>query len=404
MWRETLRLAVYSIVDNRLRAFLTTLGIIFGVMAVIAVVAIVQGVFAVYTSQLEGLGAGFMFAIPGNPDSTEKIRASPMMTLSDAEFVSGKVEDVVAATPYFTDRRTLQARGQTATAIVMPASERYPEIQNHFVADGRFFTALEMRNRARVVVLGPDLADQLELTGPNAVGSEIRLYGVPFTVIGIMEKKGGINAFGQPYDQGAIVPYATALGFSGPQRGGILLIKLGQVSDVDRSKEEIRRALRQSHRLRPGEADDFNLITQSEILESVSSITDLATWIVLAIVGVALLVGGIGIMNIMLVSVTERTKEIGVRMALGATRQDIMAQFLTESVMLALLGGVVGIGAGYAVAWLVAVAVPDFPDPQIPAWAIALAFGFCAAIGVFFGLYPAAKAARLDPIDALRYE
>jgi putative ABC transport system permease protein len=404
---ETLLLALSSIAENRLRAFLTTLGIVFGVMAVIAVVSIVQGVFSVYTSQLERLGAGFMFAVSGNPQATEKTRQSSTITADDAKQVEADVADVLAVSPYFFDRRTLQHRGQTAEAVIMPTSERYPEIQEHWVDEGRFFTALELRNRARVVVLGPELAQKLGIK--RAVGESVRLYGVPFTVIGVMEQKKGVNVLGQPFDQAAVIPHATALQFSSPMRGGMLLIRLrplkgDRIDDVERARQEVRRALRKSHRLGAGEPDDFQLVTQSEILESVASITNVATWVVIAIVGVALLVGGIGIMNIMLVSVTERTREIGVRMALGARRRHVMAQFLVEAALLGLIGGLIGIALGWGVSGLVTLFVPGFPPPFVPLWAVTLAFVFSASIGLIFGIYPAARAARLDPIEALRFE
>ena len=367
MWIETVRLAVQSIIENRLRAFLTTLGIIFGVMAVIAVVSIVQGVFFVYTSQLQGLGAGFLFVLTGNPKATEQVRANPQLTPADSVAIQDRVQGVFATTPFFFDRRTIVFRGKTLEQVVlMPTGVRYPEIQNHFIEEGRFFSAYDVKHRERVVLLGPDLVSELGLVNP--VGERIRLYGVPFRVVGVMEEKDGINAFGQPFDRAAILPYSTAESLGARRGRGLLPIKLHDVDDVEREKEEIRKVLRYQHRLRPGEPDDFQIVTQSELLSTVGKITGLATWVVLAIVGVALLVGGIGIMNIMLVSVTERTREIGIRMAVGARPQDIRAQFLVEASILGLIGGVIGIGFGFAVSWLVTAMVPDFPPPYIPAW------------------------------------
>ncbi|MCP4501913.1 MAG: FtsX-like permease family protein [Deltaproteobacteria bacterium] len=403
MFIETVRLAIGSIVENRLRAFLTTLGIIFGVMSIIAVVSIVEGVFAVYTGQLKGLGAGFVFAMPGNPSATGKVRARPEITAADAKEVASRASDVLATSPYYFDRRSIQFRGKTVEQVVMmPVSERYPEIQNHFVARGRFFSKTDLRSRARVVVLGPDLAKDLGLRRP--VGEQVRLYGVTFKIIGVMEEKNGLNAFGQPFDRAAIVPHSTSLTVGAKRGSGLMLIKLATVDDVERSKEEVRRVLRGAHHLRRGEPDDFQLVSQGELLDTVGKITSIATWVVLAIVSVALLVGGIGIMNIMLVSVTERTREIGIRMAVGARPSDIMAQFLVESTLLGVIGGLLGIALGYAVAYGTSWLVPDFPPPSVPTWAVLLAFFFSASIGIFFGLYPAAKAAKLNPIDALRYE
>ena len=400
---ETLRLAFSSIIEHRLRALLTTLGVVFGVMAVIAVTAIVQGFFRLYSTQLEGLGAGFLLVFPGNNQAQEgSVRRNNRLTAADAASVEDSVDEVLAATPYFFDRRNITLRGQSAEATIMPTLETYPLIQNHHVHEGRFFTAREVRERARVVVIGPDLARKLGLT--RAVGEQVRLYGAPFTVVGVMEEKDGINPLGQNYDEAAIVPHTTALSLTNPNRGGILLIKLKGIDDVDLATEQVRRSLRRHHQLHAGEPDDFTITTQAEILKTFEQVSGVATWVVVCIVGVSLLVGGIGIMNIMLVSVTERTREIGVRLAMGARKSDIQRQFLAEAGTLGGLGGVIGIGAGVGVAHLVSALVPDFPSPFVPLWSVGLAFGFSVTVGIVFGLYPASRAASLDPIEALRYE
>jgi putative ABC transport system permease protein len=399
---EIVRLALAAIAEHRLRAFLTTLGIIFGTMAVIAVVSIVQGMFHLYTSQLEGLGAGFLFVVPGNADTSGRVRENAVLTEEDARALEQRVDGVLAVSPYYLDRRRIALRGESVDVAVMPVTDAYPDIQNHYVGEGRFFSSLEARARARKVVLGHKVAEQLGLS--RAVGERIRLYGVPFEVAGVMEPKDGTNPLGQNFDLSVIVPYKTARLFSAPMRGGMLLVKLSDANDVDRKKDELRRVLRQQHRIRAGDPDDFQIVTQGDILSSVTEVQSAATWVVTAIVGIALLVGGIGIMNIMLVSVTERTREIGVRMALGARRSDVLVQFLVEAVLLGSLGGLIGIGLGIGAAYLVSAVVPDFPTPYVPPWAVALAFLFSAAVGLVFGLYPAARAARLDPIEALRYE
>jgi len=398
---ETLRLALSSIIEHRLRAMLTTLGIVFGVMAVIAVTAIVQGFFRLYSTQLEGLGAGFMMVFPGNA-TAEGVRKITKLDGSDAIAIEAGVPEVLAATPYFTDYRPVSQRGVSANVVVMPALEKYPLIQNHHVESGRFFSAREVRERARVIVIGPDLIDKLELG--RAIGEEVRLYGATFTIIGVMENKDGMNPMGQNFDDAIIVPHTTALSLTNPNRGGMLLVKLREIDDVELVTEQVKRTLRRHRQLRSGEPDDFTIATQAQILKSFQEISGVATWVVVCIVGVSLLVGGIGIMNIMLVSVTERTREIGVRLAMGARKSDIQRQFLVEAGALGGIGGVVGVGLGVGIAYLVSAVVPGFPDPFIPLWSVALGFGFSVAVGVVFGLYPAARAASLDPIEALRYE
>jgi putative ABC transport system permease protein len=358
--------------------------------------------FHLYTSPLEGLGAGFLFVVPGNADTAGRVRENTVLSEDDARALERLVDGVLAVSPYYMDRRRIALRGESVDVAVMPVADTYPDIQNHYVEEGRFFSSLEERSRARKVVLGHDVAEQLGLK--RAVGERIRLYGVPFEVAGVMEQKEGTNPLGQRFDLSVIVPYKTARLFSAPMRGGMLLVKLADSNDVDRKKEELRRVLRQQHRIRAGDPDDFQIVTQGDILSSVTQVQSAATWVVAAIVGIALLVGGIGIMNIMLVSVTERTREIGVRMALGARRTDVLVQFLVEAVLLGALGGLIGIALGIGAAYAVSAIVPDFPTPYVPPWAVALAFLFSAGVGLVFGLYPAARAARLDPIEALRYE
>ena len=232
----------------------------------------------------------------------------------------------------------------------------------------------------------------------------MRLYGATFTVIGVMENKDGINPLGQNFDDAIIVPHSTALSLTNPNRGGILLVKLKGINDVELVTEQVKRTLRRHRRLKSGEPEDFTITTQAEILKSFQEVSGVGTWVVVCIVGVSLLVGGIGIMNIMLVSVTERTREIGVRLAMGARKADIQRQFLVEAGMLGGLGGVIGIAMGVGVAYGVSAVVPGFPDPYVPPWSVALGFGFSVGVGVVFGWYPAARAAQLDPIEALRYE
>ena len=398
---ETLRLAFGSIVEHRLRALLTTLGVVFGVMAVIAVTAIVQGFFRLYSTQLEGLGAGFMMVFPGNADN-DAARKLTKLIGDDAMAIEAGVDEVLAATPYFFDRRQVSLRGQTTEAVIMPAYETYPVVQNHTVDEGRFFTAREVRERARVVCIGSDLAEKLGLT--RAIGEQLRLYGATFTIIGVMENKDGMNPLGQNYDDAVIVPHTTALSLTNPNRGGILLVKLKEIDDVELVKEQVRRALRRHRRIHAGEPDDFTITTQAEILKTFEEVSGVATWVVVCIVGVSLLVGGIGIMNIMLVSVTERTREIGVRLAMGAQKSDIQRQFLVEAGALGGLGGIIGIAFGVGIAVVVSAVVPGFPDPYVAPWSVGLGFGFAVGVGVIFGLYPATRAAALDPIEALRYE
>ncbi|HEY0592654.1 MAG TPA: FtsX-like permease family protein, partial [Thermoanaerobaculia bacterium] len=286
-------------------------------------------------------------------------------------------------------------------------SESYQDVVNHWVDRGRFFTPIDLLEKKRVATIGIEAARKLGI-GDEPIGKSVRIEGNAFTVVGVMEKKG--QTFGQDQDNIVLIPFTTAAAIYGPEAVRTLLLDFQAASSntTDLAREQIRDILRARHGLRKEEQkDDFRIILQEEILEAVGKALTMTSLVMAAIVGIALLVGGIGIMNIMLVSVTERTREIGVRKAVGARRQDVLLQFLIEAMALSGLGGVVGIGIGIGLAMAVRQLLTKwvtFPAVHTPLWAILLAFGFCGALGIIFGIYPAAKASKLDPIDALRYE
>jgi putative ABC transport system permease protein len=279
-----------------------------------------------------------------------------------------------------------------------------PDVLNFTVDQGRFFSGLDVSDRRKVVVLGPEVVTELAL-GSEPIGKEIYVGKYPATVVGVMEKKG--QSLGQNFDNLVFLPFDSALTLFGRRAGDQvqLRIQAKNAGAVDEVKDGIIRLLRQRHKIAKGDPDDFQVLVQDELLAIIGRILGGVTAVVGGVVGIALLVGGIGIMNIMLVSVTERTREIGVRKAVGAKRRDVLVQFLIEAVTLALVGGVLGLLLGYGLGALVSRLLPgNLPPAHVPLWAVGLSFGFSALVGVFFGIYPAGKASRLDPIEALRYE
>ena len=401
---ENFWVALKALGANKMRSVLTTLGIIIGVAAVVAVVSIVQGLNFFIAGELQGVGATYIRVLPFRDDNEPSHAARDVrLTLEDVRAIADRTSEVAAVTPILYRPARVRAGGRRFTTYLLGVSEEYEDVLNHTAARGRFFGPLDVRSRARVCTVGEEIVRRLQL-GAEPVGAEIEVDGRPCTVIGVMEKKG--ETFGQNRDEIVWLPYTTALLSYGrdAERAMLVDLKARSAENVDLAKSQIRSVLRANHRLAGDDPDDFKILAQEELLKTTSGILAVVTTVIGAVVGIALVVGGIGIMNVMLVSVTQRTREIGVRKAVGARRRDVMIQFLVEAVTLALVGGVLGVLLGWGLGVLGASMIPGFPPAHVPLWAIALAFGFSAAVGIFFGIYPAAKASALDPIEALRHE
>jgi putative ABC transport system permease protein len=406
VFSENFRVAFGALGANKLRAILTTLGIIIGVAAVVAVVSIVQGLQYQITSQLEDIGATYVQIVPrqGFAQPGQIVRRVKL-TWDDGLALRQRFPEIDRITPIIFGQKTLRyGQRRHLPFAVLGVTSDYQEVVSHYVDRGRFLSPIDLRNRRKVAVVGKTVVDELDL-GPDPLGKEIYIGDLPVTVVGVMEVRGRNLGFDQ--DDLAFVPFDTALLLFGRDAGDQvqLRIQLKDASDVVGFKDAARELLRKRHHLGKDDSDDFEIQTQDEILKTTNSILAGVTGVVGGVVGIALLVGGIGIMNIMLVSVTERTREIGIRKAVGARRRDILVQFLIEAVTLALVGGAVGIVGGYGIGALAVYLIPaNLPPAHVPLWAILLAAGFSAAVGILSGIYPAGKAAALDPIDSLRYE
>ena len=403
---ENIRIAFRALRANKMRSILTTLGIIIGVAAVIAVVSIVQGLQFMITKELQGVGATYVMVMPKrDPNQGPGVVARQVkLTWEDGQAIRDRVPGIRLITPLIAAPGQVVKYGERQhSTMLLGVNQDWPEANNHEVEIGRFFSRLDMEHRRKVAVIGQKVAEELGLSDP--IGKEIYVGSLPVSIIGVMEKRG--QALGQDSDDLAFIPFDTAVNLLGRTAGEAIQLRLQaeDASVVDQVKDGITSLLRQRHRIAEGQPNDFDVMLQDEILKTVGSILGMITTVVGAVVGVALLVGGIGIMNIMLVSVTERTREIGVRKAVGARRQDVLVQFLIEAITLSLLGGAIGLAVGWGLGALVASLLPgDWPPAHVPFWAILLAVGFSAVVGIFFGIYPAGKASRLDPIEALRYE
>ena len=401
---ENLRIALSALRANPMRAALTTLGIIIAVAAVIAVVSVIQGLQHMIVGQFQDLGSNFLQVAPQFQQQGVQSARQVRLTWEDGQALEAELPGIDYITPVIVGQVEMKYRDRRHRPdYVFGVNGDFPETNKFFVEEGRFFTELDLRMRRKVVVVGQDVVEELRL-GNQPIGKEVYVGNLPVTVIGVMEEKG--RMLGSNYDDMAYIPFDTSLSVFGRRSGEqIQLNILTEPGATDRVVDGVERVLRRRHQIPEEERDDFQVWRQDDLLEVIGTVLGGVTAVIGGVVGIALVVGGIGIMNIMLVSVTERTKEIGIRKAVGARKRDIMLQFLIEAVVLAVFGGLLGILLGYGVgAGIVAILPVDLPPVYVPLWAIALAFGFSAAVGIFFGIYPAGKAARLDPIDALRYE
>lgn len=400
--------ALESLAANKMRSGLTVLGIVIGVAAVIAMMAIGEGVQNSITGEIEGIGTNLIYVSSGNMQ--QEVRNPKPLTLSDAEAIADPLAapSVAAVAPTLGGSLEVSTGKESSRTSVTGVTPVYASVANEAVTEGEFITDEYMLSRSAVAVIGVDTADNLFGQTVGVTGQTIRIDGTPFRVIGILEAKGG-SGFGSQDDR-VLVPLTTAQSrlYERDIRDSVDTIQAQAVDSdsVTAATEEISEVLRTRHRTEVG-VDDFTIFTQDAILSTVQSITGVLTLFLGGIAAISLLVGGIGIMNIMLVSVTERTREIGLRKAIGARKRDILVQFLTESVLLSLLGGFLGILLAWGISALVeAVATASGTPlkPSITLDAVLLATLFSMAVGLLFGIYPANRAASLQPVEALRYE
>jgi putative ABC transport system permease protein len=403
------RIAVRALRVNKLRSALTMLGIVIGVGAVITMVAVGAGAQARVAEQIQSLGANLIVIWPGTVNlSGVRLGAGAQASLSedDAWAIQSEIPLVEVVAPHSRGSAQVVYSNLNWATVILGVTPEYFSARDWDVISGRIMTQEEVDGASKVALVGQTVARNL-FGEEDPLGQVIRIKKVPFTIIGMMDRKGQ-TTYGQDQDDQILIPLSTAkkkvLGgnLAKGRAVGTISIKVREASMMKEAENEIRALIRQRHRLLPHHEDDFNLRNLSEVLESQEASSRVLTVLLAAIASVSLLVGGIGIMNIMLVSVTERTREIGLRMAVGARGRDILAQFLVEAVTLSLIGGAIGVGAGLLGSYAIAYFAEWRTLLQIDA--ILVAFGFSAAVGIFFGFYPARKAASLNPIDALRYE
>jgi len=397
------KIALRALSNNKMRGFLTMLGIIIGVASVIAMIAIGQGATKGIQSQISEMGSNLIMIQPGG-DMRGGVRqsSSAMETLkmADYESILNNSRYLTAVSPIVNSSGQMVFGANNTPTTIYGVNQDYMDIRRYKIDDGEMFSEQDIVAAAKVCIVGKTVVDKLFTNGENPIGQVVRFKQIPFRIIGVLKSK-GFNAMGMDQDDVILAPYTTI-------QKRVLAITYLQSLNASVVKEEysaaaideISEILRTNHKLKPGDADDFNIRSMEEISSMMTSVTTILTMLLAAVAGISLIVGGIGIMNIMYVSVTERTREIGLRMSIGAKGIDIMAQFLIESILISLTGGAIGVLFGFGISFIVNMFTPT----SVQLWSVLLAFAVCTVTGIFFGWYPAKKASQLDPIEAIRYE
>lgn len=395
-----------ALVSNKARTSLTILGIVIGIASVIAMVSIGTGAQGTIESSIQSIGSNLITISPGSqggPGSQVNTGRGSARTLTqaDGQAIMDKVPNVKAVSPELSGRYQITAKGTNTNTSVAGVLDSYPSVRNLVIEEGDFLTSQHVRNYSKVAVLGPTTRDDLFGEGASALGKVIRINNIQFTVIGITKAKGGSGFSNQ--DDMIFIPLGSAQRFlAGDTYVSSVSVQAIDSESMTQIQQDVTALLLDRHKISDPELADFSIFNQADILATASSITDTFTILLGSVAGISLVVGGIGIMNMMLTTVTERTREIGLRKAIGAKAKDINLQFLAEAVMLTFVGGVIGVALGWAISF--AVTYFDILQTEVTIQSILLAFGISTAIGIIFGYYPAQRAAKLNPIEALRYE
>ena len=413
MLTESISIAARALGANKLRAILTMLGIIIGVGAVIALMSVGNGVQDYIAGQFSGLGSNLLFVFPGSSKEPRSfmLGATGTSTLTEGDALAlsepQRAPDILNVSPVYRSRSQVVAGRENTLTTIRGVTPNYAVVRDYRNTLGSFIRDMDILERARVALVGPEVVDKLFPNGEYPIGRMIRIAGTAYRIIGLLEKKGG-SGFGSE-DDSIMLPITTAQErLSSPLRRGertvsIIVIQAVSQTRMNAAAEQATEVLRERHKINFRDEDDFTVFNQTDIINVFGQITGVVTAFLGVIAGISLVVGGIGIMNIMLVSVTERTREIGLRKAVGARRSDIRLQFLVEAIVMSVTGGLIGIGLGVAGAIAISRLVEGF-HAIVSLDAVLLATGFSAAVGLFFGLYPAWRAGNLSPIDALRHE